>query len=127
MKRNSLPALFSTRQGTFAAVMSIMFAFLLTVLSVPASAQGNQLSLADILIGLRSKKASLPDRNKILTDAIATRGTTFTLTPEIEKELSVTGADRSLLESIRQRGQIARVASSMPPAVDTRAKTDLPR
>src|SRR5687767_8666509 len=99
MKRNSLQALFGGHPHRFAAVMSIMLAFLFTALSHSARAQGNQLSLADILIGLRSKKVSLQDRNKILADAINTRGTTFSLTPEIEKELAVTGADRSLLDS----------------------------
>ncbi|MEO6052158.1 MAG: hypothetical protein ABIP78_12625 [Pyrinomonadaceae bacterium] len=53
------------------------------------------MSLADILIALRSKKATLPDRNKILTDAVQTKGTTFSMTPEIEKELAGTGADRT--------------------------------
>ena len=84
-------------------------ASLITGSAVAASAQASQLSLADILIALRSKKVSLTDRNKILTEAIAARGTTFTLTPEIEKELAETGADKVLLDSIRQRPQIAKV------------------
>ena len=87
-------------------VIIFLTAPVITALSV--CAQPNQLSLADILIALRSKKATLSDRNKILTEAINTRGTTFALTPEIEKELSVTGADRALIDSIRQRAQIAK-------------------
>ncbi len=47
-----------------------------------------QLSLADILIGLRSKKVNLAERNTLLSGAVKTRGITFALTPEIEKELS---------------------------------------
>src|SRR5436190_2615674 len=95
--------------------------------SIAARAQGSQLSLADILIALRSKKATLTDRNKILTEAISTRGTTFTLTPEIEKELTVTGANSVLLDSIRRRPQIAKVSAVMPPPVDPRAKIQPPR
>lgn len=60
-----------------------------------------QLSLADLLIGLRSKKVTLPERNKILTEAVKQRGITFVPSPEIEKELTTTGADSTLLDAIR--------------------------
>jgi TonB family protein len=66
-------------------------------------AQQTQLSLADILIGLRSKKATLPERNKLLSDAVKVRGVTFTVSTEIETELQNTGASVELLEAIRQR------------------------
>ncbi len=66
-------------------------------------AQQTQLSLADILIGLRSKKATLPERNKLLSDAVKVRGITFTASTEIETELQNTGASVELLEAIRQR------------------------
>ncbi len=66
-------------------------------------AQQTQLSLADILIGLRSKKATLPERNKLLSDAVKVRGVTFTASTEIETELQNTGASVELLEAIRQR------------------------
>jgi len=102
-----------------------LVAMFLVVCSAPAFAQNNQLSLADILIALRSKKASLPDRNKILTDAIATRGTTFTLTPEIEKELSTTGADKALLDSIRQRSRIAKVLPAPPASTDPKPRIEI--
>ena len=62
-----------------------------------------QLSLADILIALRSKKAVIEEKNRILTDAVKARGITFTLTPEIEKELDSTGAHRILIDAIREK------------------------
>ena len=67
------------------------------------NAQLHQLSLADLLIGLRSQKVPLPDRNKLLTEAVKQRGVTFSTTPEIEKELSTTGADDTLLGAIREK------------------------
>ena len=90
------------------------FAVSMTVVFQTAHAAPPQLSLADILIALRSKKATLPERNQILTSAVAERGITFTLTPEIEKELQSTGADSSLIEAIRQKSMAA-VAALVPP------------
>lgn len=103
----------------------LLLLFLLAGSTVATFAQSKQLSLADILIALRSKKVTLIERNKILTDAIANRGTTFSLTPEIEKELEVTGADKSLIESIRQKGQIIGVAAVNPPSGDTKPKSEI--
>ncbi|MCC6826141.1 MAG: TonB family protein [Acidobacteria bacterium] len=66
-----------------------------------------QLSLADILIALRSKKADITEKNKILADAVKDRGITFALTPEIERELSTTGANGQLIGAIKQRTEPA--------------------
>jgi len=71
------------------------------VAGITVSAQTPQLSLADLLIGLRSKKLSLPEKNTILTEAVRQRGVTFSITPEIEKELETTGASPTLIEAIR--------------------------
>ena len=90
------------------------FVVSMTVVFQTAHAAPPQLSLADILIALRSKKATLPERNQILTSAVAERGITFTLTPEIEKELQNTGADNSLIAAIRQKSMAA-VAALVPP------------
>ena len=68
-----------------------------------AAAKPNPLSLADVLTGLRSKKTSLAQRNKLLTTAVNERGITFKLIPEIEKELKSAGASAVLLEAIRQK------------------------
>lgn len=81
--------------------------FLLAILStgslVTAFGQNKQLSLADILIALRSKKAEIVEKNKILAEAVKARGITFALTPEIEKELGRTGAYPELLTAIREK------------------------
>jgi len=86
----------------------MLFSFVLLTLlsamllqSVAAQQQPAQLSLADILIALRSKKVTLAERNKLIGDAVRTRGITFALTPEIEKELQSTGADKVLIDAIR--------------------------
>lgn len=122
------PVLFSSRLKYFPRILPLAFFLAVpffSAFSAQVHAQGNQLSLADILIALRSKKVTLADRNKILTEAINTRGTTFTLTPEIERELAGGGADRTLIDSIRQRTQIAK--ASMPAAsqpVESKPKTE---
>lgn len=118
MKR---PSLNKFLNPSVLAASLILFVF--TAFSATALAQGGQLTLADILIGLRSKKASLPERNQILTEAVQTRGVTFTLTPEIEKELSSTGADASLIDSIRKKGQIVKV-SNISASVDGNPKPE---
>jgi TonB family protein len=73
--------------------------------------QGDQLSLADFLIGLRSKKVTLEERNKLLTEAAKARGVTFTMTPEIEKELENTGADKALIDAIRSKATIVKISA----------------
>lgn len=83
------------------------------------NAQAKQLSLADLLIGLRSQKVPLPDRNKILTEAVRQRGVTFVNTPEIEKELSTTGADDTLLGAIREKAVAAKPVVEAPKPVAT--------
>ncbi len=87
--------------------------FLVTILLSSGSlftalGQNKQLSLADILIALRSKKAEIVEKNKILAEAVKTRGITFTLTPEIEKELGSTGAYPELLTAIREKAPAAK-------------------
>ncbi len=98
------------------ALASLMLS--LTLFSQFGQAQQAQLSLADILIGLRSKKVTLDERNKLLSGAVIERGTTFSLTPEIETELVGTGANRELVEAIRRKSEkiIAAVASKPNPA-----------
>jgi TonB family protein len=86
----------------------------------------SQLSLADILIGLRSKKVELPERNKILTEAILARGVTFSLTPEIEKELESTGADRGLVDAIRKKSMMQKTSAVVTPPVETKGSVTQP-
>ena len=101
----------------------------LTIISQIGQAQQVQLSLADILIGLRSKKVTLVERNSLLTDAVKTRGITFTLTPEIEIELTNTGASVELIEAIRlknQKPKVAVISTPTPKPVPTVVPTPVP-
>ena len=52
-------------------------------LAAELHAQSSELSLADLLIGLRSQKVSIEERNRILAEAVRERGITFKYTPEI--------------------------------------------
>ncbi|MCZ2391787.1 MAG: TonB family protein [Acidobacteria bacterium] len=61
------------------------------------------MSLADILIALRSKKATMEEKNQILTTAVAQRGITFELSPDVEKELEATGASAALIAAIKDK------------------------
>ncbi len=92
-------------------LLTLMFAMLF---SSVAAQQPAQLSLADILIALRSKKVTLPERNKLIGDAVKTRGITFALTPEIEKELQTTGADTILIDAIRTKIPGEKIAQNTP-------------
>ncbi len=78
-----------------------------------------QLSLADILIALRSKKVTIVERNKILSDAVKVRGITFVSTPEIESELQNTGANAELIAAIKQINSktVANVVSDVVPTI----------
>ncbi|MGI8467231.1 MAG: TonB family protein [Pyrinomonadaceae bacterium] len=93
-----------------------LVSLLLSLSIVWQTGQAQQsLSLADILIGLRSKKVTLEDRNKLLASAVKVRGITFALTPEIEKELENTGADKELVEAIRQKSAPVKVTLTPTP------------
>lgn len=81
----------------------ISAAFSLGVSLNTAEAQ-EKLSLADITIGLRSKKVTLAQRNRLLTDAVNERGVTFVLTTQIEAELRKEGANNTLIAAIRANG-----------------------
>jgi TonB family protein len=96
-------------------VLSVVITLMVGVSAAWAQAPA-QLSLADILIGLRSKKVELPERNKILTEAVLGRGITFSLTPEIEKELEATGADKGLVDAIRRKSVMVKTSALMTPA-----------
>jgi TonB family protein len=94
-----------------------------TALSVNAQTTASpQLSLADILIALRSKKVNMDEKNRILADAVRERGITFGLTPEIEKELLNTGAYQVLVDAIKLKSPVVKtVVVSLPKPVATPA------
>lgn len=114
MKLNLLARFGFTRNVPLLAVIVLAFAAL-------AVSQVPQLSLADLLIGLRSQKATLPERNKILTEAVKERGITFVYTPEIAKELAATGASPELLSAI-----VAKSAPVKPAPTPTPIPTPTP-
>ena len=100
---------------------------LLFVCQIGQAQQSPQLSLADILIGLRSKKVTIAERNKLLSDAVKVRGITFTSSPEIEAELQNTGANSELIEAIKLRGvKTSAVAAAKPAPPVTPAATPKP-
>ena len=99
-------------------IASAALVLVLAIFSINSLAQQAQLSLADFLIGLRSKKVTLEERNKILTEAAKERGVTFALTPEIEKELEATGADSNLITAIRDKGAVIKAAAVVPPKAE---------
>ncbi len=124
MKNISPTTLSKANPLFFAVTLLLSIAFVLATFSIAAIAQPNQLMLADILIGLRSKKATLPERNKILAEAVVVRGVTFALTPEIEKELSDTGADKNLIDSIRQKSRLLKVVAIVNASTEVKPKAE---
>ena len=123
MKAASL--LFSKNHFVPTVLFSVIISLIIGASALHAQAP-SQLSLADILIGLRSKKVELPERNKILTDAVLTRGITFSLTPEIEKELESTGADQGLVDAIRKKSVIVKTSAVMTPANNPKPNVTTP-
>ncbi|MGI8811728.1 MAG: TonB family protein [Pyrinomonadaceae bacterium] len=114
------------RKSSSKRLLSVLFlAPLLFSTTVTLRAQTPQLSLADLVIALRSKKATLPERNKILVEAVRQRGITFNLTSDIEKELSTTGADPELLTAIRVKSPTVKPVE-MPKSVAAPAPTPAP-
>lgn len=85
-----------------------------------------QLSLADLLIGLRSKKLSMPEKNKILADAVRERGVTFVLGPTIEQELAASGAMPELIAAVREKSPAPKpVATPAPDFAFYKARADM--
>ena len=58
-------------------LMSILIFSLMSFSTSAYAQQAEELSLADLLIGLRSNKVPLIDRNKILAEAVRERGVSF--------------------------------------------------
>lgn len=80
----------------------VIFLFIFSVLlSQVIFAQSTQLSLVDIFTALRSKKATLPEKNQILAEGVKQRGITFALNESLEEELRNAGADEVLINEIR--------------------------
>lgn len=114
MKSANLSPKYSIRRNFLSFFSMTALVLVLACAWQNSYAQQAQLSLADLLIGLRSKKATLEERNKLLTDAVRVRGITFALTAEIEKELETTGAAKELIEAIRQKSLAVKPTSAPP-------------
>ena len=114
------------KTSAFPLVLLMILTLSLTFVLPNVSAQQQaQLSLADIIIALRSNKVTLIERNEILTSAVKERGVTFQLTPQIEKELENTGANKVLIEAIRQKTVVEKVVPTPEPK-PTPAPTPVP-
>lgn len=109
---------FCTPEKVQDAILAIVIFLLIAVATFPVRAQSRELSLADILIALRSKKADPSEKNKLLAEAVKQRGITFSLTPEIEKELDGTGAANELIAAIRQK------MPAPPPTIQAKPKAE---
>ncbi len=103
-----MKSIFFFQAGQRRLAIVAIFLLILPILTITVNwqsgnAQAAQLSLTDILIALRSKKATLVQKNDILTEAVKQRGVTFTLTSQIEDELRNNGASVELIGAIRQK------------------------
>jgi len=114
MKAHYFPLMRSNR--ILPLTMLTIALFSIAIFCQATMAQQTELSLADFLIGLRSKKVTLQERNKLLTEAAKARGVTFLLTPEIEKELENTGADKELIDAIRTKSSVVKVSATVTKA-----------
>ena len=95
-------------------LVSLILSLTVIVPNVRAQ-QKAELSLADVIIALRSNKVTLTERNDILKDAVEERGITFSITTQIEKELENTGASKLLIDAIRKKGTLVKVAATTEP------------
>lgn len=84
----------------------------LTLFAQTVAAQQSQLSLVDIITVLRSKKVTQAEKNQLLTEGVRQRGITFSLNPELEKELRTAGADDSLVAAIREKSPVVKTSAT---------------
>lgn len=115
----------NSKKSAFCGTVSMVL--LVTVLAIFPQTEFAQtkLTLADIFTGLRSKKVDLEERNRLLTEAIKSRGITFSVTPDIEKELQETGAAKELIEAIKSKSIVIKT-SATPMTVSTPTPTPMP-
>jgi TonB family protein len=106
------------------SVSAIVLFIALCCLPTVSLAQSRQLSLADILIALRSQKVTLVERNRILSEAVKERGVTFTLSAQLEKELASTGAAPELIAAIREVTKPKVEATPVPTPIPTPTPPD---
>jgi tetratricopeptide (TPR) repeat protein len=95
--------LISTNRRSGAILLIVFLCFSITLANWESAQTQTKLSLTDILTGLRSKKATMVNKNKLLTKGVQARGVSFNLTPEIEKELRKEGASDELISAIKEK------------------------
>jgi TonB family protein len=105
--------IFTRKNAENAILLLVILLILASASALRTVAQPRLLSLADILIALRSKKTDIGEKNKILADAVKQRGITFSLTPEIEKELGSTGAAGELIMAIKDKAPVVAKAEQI--------------
>ncbi len=110
-------------------VLLSFFATCAVLLSAPiAFGQQTQLSLVDIITALRSKKATIAEKNEILAAGVKQRGVTFALNPDLEKELRTAGADDQLIGSIRAKSPVVKADPTPQPKIEpTPAPVAIPK
>lgn len=111
-------------RSRFSVSTIVLFIALCLAPTITSFAQARQLSLADILIALRSPKVTLVERNRILSEAVKERGVTFTLSPQLENELATTGASPELITAIRVVTTPKVVATPVPTPIPTPTPPD---
>ena len=90
----------------------------LTLFSQNTLAQQTQLSLVDIITVLRSKKATLPEKNQLLAEGVRQRGITFSLNADLEEELRNAGANDALIAAIREKSPAVKVSATPQPKLE---------
>jgi TonB family protein len=121
---NAISSNLPATRSRFTVSAIVLFIALCLVPTISSFAQARQLSLADILIALRSPKVTLVERNRILADAVKERGVTFTLAPQLENELATTGASPELLAAIREVTKPKVVPTPVPTPIPTPTPPD---
>lgn len=82
-------------------ILMLILSAVLAVYNVSAQDE-KPLNLAEVEKALRSPKATAASKNSLLIEGVNTRKITFWLTVETEKKLLAWGADKLLLDAIRQ-------------------------
>jgi tetratricopeptide (TPR) repeat protein len=63
------------------------------------------LTLENVMKGLQSEKATMPEKNRLLMAAVRDRGIAFAMTDETETKLSELGASKALLDAITKEAK----------------------
>lgn len=118
MKRLSFPRTGLKNLKFFSLFLFAPFFLCVAFFSHSAPAQQTQLSLVDIITVLRSKKATLPEKNQLLAEGVRARGITFSLNADLEEELRNAGADDALIAAIREKSPAVKTSATPQPKLE---------